>query len=364
MKRFSILVIYLLAFSVFADDNFKFITYEKSEFSPAQGGVFSIPFELESTANVSIDILSPDGDLVRELKSNGAMKKGVNKLIWDGKDSKGNVVADEAYLPILHATDIMSGETSHLDMRTTGGEVVENLSVTITPNENISFKLPYPSRVLSRVGIKGGPMLRTLTNWEPKSRGRIIIRWDGFDQDKLRNIYKDKKLSVLVRAYRLSEYSIITSGNKNTDYRQYRKTIQKPNWQPINKNDYILERNGKQIERHYYVPKSFNLSPAVLVKFLDSYPKDDRGRVKIKCPCPVQVNLTGQEKIQLQGSLYEISFFIDNEFVSEQEQGYVPFTWRWNPSKLEAGEHMLTVNVSGLRGEVGVKSLLLFVEEP
>jgi hypothetical protein len=354
----------LLSFSPFANAKIKFITYEKSEFAPAQGGVFSIPFELGSAANVSIDILSPDGDLVRELKSNKSLKKGANKLMWDGKDSKGNVVADEAYLPIIHATDIISGKISHLDMRTTGGEVAKDLNVTITPDNNISFELPYLSRVLSRVGIKGGPMLKTLTNWEPKNRGKVIIRWNGFDQDKLRNIYKDEKLSVLVRAYRLPEYSIITRGNKETEYRKYRKSIQKPDWLPIKKNDHILERNGKQIEQHYYIPKSINLSPAVLVKFLESYPKDDQGRVKIKCPCPIQVDLMGQEKSQLQESLYEISFFIDNQFVSEQEQGYVPFTWRWNPSKLEAGEHMLTVNVSGLRGEVGVKSILLFVEKP
>jgi hypothetical protein len=54
---------------------------------------------------------------------------------------------------------------------------------------------------------------------------------------------------------------------------------------------------------------------------------------------------------------YEIAFYIDNEFISEEEQGYVPLTWIWKPVGLASEKHVLTVNVSGLRGQVGVKSL-------
>ncbi len=323
---------------------------------------FEIPFELGREANISIDIFSPDGDLVRNIKSDKPLKQGSNKLMWDGKDSKGVIVADEAYLPVIYSTDIKSGKKNIVDLRKTGGEVLEDLKISITADKNISFKLPYPSRVLSRAGVKGGAMLRTLSNWEPKNKGKVIIRWDGFDQDRLRDIRKEKKLSILVRAYRLPDFSIITSGNGELGYREYRKQIQKPDWKPINKKDFVLERNNQRIDRHYYMPKSMNLSPTVLVEFLDKYPKDNLERVKIKCLCPIMVNLTDEDKPELQKSLYEIAFFIDDQFVSEQEQGYVPFTWRWNPSKLEAGEHMLTVNVSGLRGEVGVKSILLVVE--
>ncbi len=361
MKLICIVIVFLSSFTAFADEGVNFIEFKKSEFSPAQGAVFEIPFELESAANVFIDIFSPDGDLVREIKSDKPLVKGLNKLFWDGKDSKGTIVADEAYIPVIHASDISSGKAFVVDTRKTGGEVIEDLKVTITPDKNISFKLPYPCRVLSRVGIKGGPMLRTLSNWEPRNKGKVVLRWDGFDQDRLRDIRKDKKLSVLVRAYRLPDNSIITSGNKDVIYRDYRKTIQKPDWKPIDKEDYVLERNNQRVDRHYYMPKSMNLTPSIRVKFLNQYPKDNQGRLKIKCPCPIKVNLTNEEKSQLQNSLYEIAFFVDNQFVSEQEQGYAPFTWHWNPSGLAAGEHMLTVNVSGLRGEVGVRSILLWV---
>lgn len=363
MKKLTLLIFIFswFIFPAFASDDLKLLEFKKHEFSPAQGSIFEIPFEMTHEAKVSITIFSPDGDFVREIKSSKPLKSGVHKLVWDGKDSKGQIVADEAYLPVISAIDD-TGREYQLDPRKTGGEVIENLIINITPDKNISFKLPFPARVLSRAGIKGGAMLRTITNWEPKNKGKVTIHWDGFDQDKLRDIRNNKQLSVLVRAYRLPDFSIITSGNHTFRYREYRKTIQKSDWKPIAKKDFILERNNQRIDRHYYMPKSMSLSPTVLGEFLNKYPKDEQDRLKIKCPCSIKVNLTDDEKPQLQKSLYEIAFFVDDQFVSEQEQGYVPFTWRWSPSNLTKGEHMLTINVSGLRGEVGVKSMILYVE--
>jgi hypothetical protein len=60
----------------------------------------------------------------------------------------------------------------------------------------------------------------------------------------------------------------------------------------------------------------------------------------------------------MQESLYEVAFFVDGEFVSEEENGYMPLTWLWNPGDISKGRHMLTVNVSGHDGRVGVKSIL------
>ncbi len=361
MKYIIFFIVLFLQLPALASELLTLSKFEKSEFSPVHGGVFDISFKLQKKANVSIQIFSPDGDLVREIKSQKILKKGANKLSWDGKDLNGIIVADEAYLPVFYAVD-ENGNQFKVDNRKTGGEVLENLNVIITPDKNISFKLPFPSRVLSRTGIKGGAMLKTLANWEPKNKGKVTIRWDGFDQDGLQDIRKHKDLSVLVRAYRLPDYSIISSGNKKINYLEYRKSIQHPDWKPIKRNDFILERNGKRIDRHYYMPKNMNLSPLVLVEFQNNYPKDKQGRAIINCPCPIKVDLKKAEIPQLQESLYEIAFFIDDQFVSEQEQGYVPFTWRWTPSGLKPGEHMLTVNVSGLRGEVGVKSLLFIAK--
>lgn len=67
--------------------------------------------------------------------------------------------------------------------------------------------------------------------------------------------------------------------------------------------------------------------------------------------------MNDEDRWAMQQSLYEVAFFVDNVFISEQEQGYVPLNWRWNPVDLKPGIHTVTVNVSGFNGQVGVKSL-------
>ncbi|MCB1663983.1 MAG: Ig-like domain-containing protein [Pseudomonadales bacterium] len=75
----------------------------------------------------------------------------------------------------------------------------------------------------------------------------------------------------------------------------------------------------------------------------------------------VMVDIPKADKKVLEESLFEVGFFVDGEFVSEEEQGYVPFTWNFDPRRFGPGEHVLTVNISGFSGQVGSASLLFSV---
>ncbi len=365
MKRLCVILLVLLlpAITMATEATpIRLLPYEKNEFSPVHGQHFTIPLKLTKAGKVELRIHTPDGELIRTLHARVAASDEPQHLNWDGKDEQGRVVPDEAYLPVAILTT-RSGERFVYDRRNTGGEVIEGLKMRITPDKNLQFNLPDPARLLVRAGIKGGPMLRSLANWEVKNKGSVIVRWNGYDQDGLMDIRKSGKLSIMSRAYRLPEHAIITHGNNRLTYRAYRKQLADKS-PPPPPSAIKLERNGKRIEKHYYLPKDINLSPAITVAFTSDYPLNAAGQPILSCPCPIRVDIANpDDKAQLQQSLYEIGFFIDHEFVSEQEQGYVPLTWRWNPSGLAAGIHVLTVNVSGLRGEVGVKSLLFEIRQ-
>jgi hypothetical protein len=90
-------------------------------------------------------------------------------------------------------------------------------------------------------------------------------------------------------------------------------------------------------------------------------PPADASPVLVTGPLTMRVNVPEQDRWLLQSSQYEVAFFIDGEFVSEEERGYVPLSWKWDPANLAPGRHMLTVNVSGFAGQVGVKSVPLQV---
>jgi hypothetical protein len=346
----------LVSSSVFAS-SLTVSPFVTNEFQPSKGEVFEIPFILDQAAKVTVDVYTPDGELIRTLAADSALEAGQQVIQWDGKDSEGRVVPDEAYQAVLSAS-FKDGTKETVDHRATGGEVLENLAIKRTDSQDFTFTLSNPARVLSRVGIKGGPLLRTLNGWDIKNAGEVLVKWDGYDKDKVINIKSRSDWALMVRAYALPDNAIIVSGQPSASYRAYRSTLNQPSNDNAKAEKVVYERDGKAIERHYSFPKDLEVTPEVQAKFIDQAINDD-GVAEVTCPCYITVDMNEQDKIQLQNSFYEIAFFLDGEFISEQEQGYVPMKWKWSPSSsvIDDQEHVLVINVSGLRGEVGVKSI-------
>lgn len=360
MRIVAFVVVFLLATSVQAGALVEFGSPTNTEFAPARGERFRLPLTLKVPAEVELRILTADGDLVTSIRPKGLLSAGSHELEWDGKDAQGSVVPDEAYVPVLvaHGKD---GKTEVVDPRSTsGGEAVEEVKVQTSPNGDIGYTLPVPARVLIRVGVKEGPMLRSLANWVPHAPGKNVQRWNGFDQEQLLDLRTNPKLTLLVMAFRLPEPAIITYGNSAFDYRAYRV---KKGWsesvaQPA---DPSLERNGQRISRSYYQPRFKDENPKLSLSPLTKLSLSQDGVQAINAPVGIRVDIAPEDRWLMQESLYEVGFFIDNAFVSEEEHGYVPFTWQLDPAPLEAGRHLLTVNISGLDGKTAVKSLLFDV---
>ena len=70
----------------------------------------------------------------------------------------------------------------------------------------------------------------------------------------------------------------------------------------------------------------------------------------------VNVTLGENDKPIFQNSQFEICFFLNHEFYAEDETGYTPFNWVWDLNQVEAGEYLLTVNVTSFDDQVGVVS--------
>lgn len=333
------------------------------EFSPSRGESIAFPFQVSAKIRaISLGIYSPDGDLLRTIKQESAKEPGQYSISWDGKDDTGLIVPDEAYVPMLTA-DLDNSEQQTVDPRTnSGGELVDKVPVNITADKAITYQLPAPCRVLVRVGVKGGPMLRNLSSWQVKNAGKNIQRWDGKDEGGILDIRNEQNLGILVIAFKLPEHSVIAYGNQSTDYRTYR-TAKK--WQDtiIEPDKMKLNRNGVAISPHYFYPRALDAIPKVSLALPNDLPKSQVGLPKVKLNSPVQVkaDIAEQDRWMMKQSLYEVAFFIDHEFIAEEEQGYVPLTWQWSPQQLKPGKHLLTVNISGFSGKVGVASLFFEV---
>jgi len=355
-------LLFLLSLTVSANELVRFGEFSGQEFSPTRGEQFKIPVVTGQTVNVQVQLFTVDNKLIRTLQSNKPLKKGAHNIVWDGKDEQGTIVPDEAYVPVIQAK---SGDIESLiDPRTSsGGEVIDDIQLLRNDHQSFRYQLPAAARVSIRVGIKAGPLLKVLADWEPHAAGQNILYWDGYDEDKLINLAATGRQKLVATAYKLPHNSIITSGNTALSYLDYYK---KRGWQlePVNLADVALQRGDQAISRHYYIPYLMNKSPKVSIELLGDLKQSTANNPVIPARVSIKVNMDADSKWSLQESRYEVGFFVDNQFLSEEEQGYVPLTWRWKPNNLKPGEHILTINVSGFRGQVGVKSLKFDIAQP
>ena len=81
---------------------------------------------------------------------------------------------------------------------------------------------------------------------------------------------------------------------------------------------------------------------------------DEKGIPVLTGKTLVKVELDEKDRLFFQNQQFEICFFLDNEFYAEDEAGYTPFNWVWDLSNVSEGEHLLTVNLSGFKDQIGV----------
>ena len=68
-----------------------------------KSGKASLGVDLDQPAQVTITISDQKGKMLNQLKP-GAMPAGTNMVDWDGKDAKGNILADGTYAVSVMAT--------------------------------------------------------------------------------------------------------------------------------------------------------------------------------------------------------------------------------------------------------------------
>ena len=353
----KLLLLLLLNSVLFAKDLLTLLPYKSNEFSPALKQTFTLSYTLNEDANVTWDIYTPDNTLIRTIKKES--KKGEGRLVWDGKDSKGTIVPDEAYNIVLAAKNNTHSQT--IDPRFTGGEVLKDLQTKIDKTGNISYTLLAPARVLVRAGIENGPMLRMISNWIPKNRGKVRQRWNMKDADNLIDI-STLNFGVSVSAFTLPEYAIITTNHKNLEYYSYFKD-NNHSCNTIPKNEQLLEKEGKAISKHFYMCRITDRDPRLYLSMPQNTEKEHNlSVIKNGKPTLIKVSMNKEDEATLEKAKYEVSFFVDFEFSSEEELGFMPISWNFVPNGIKKGKHILTVNVSSFTGKVGLKSYPFYVK--
>jgi len=324
----------------------------KSSFNPQKGDEVGVYFTLSKGAKVEVNIYDPDSGLIRTFQKEFS-DSGEQGLIWDGKDMDGRVVPDEAYYFAVTAEEDSKTKEIYDPTTFSGGVEHDITSADADPESHtINYKMPEMGRVMVRMGIQGGPLMNTLVDWKPRVEGMITEYWNGRDKDNLVDIYDHSKFKMIITYLTLPENSVIAFGNKQLTYREYKKSVGTK--RPV-KQDRPRSVGGK-ISPHYALARTKDYVPDVKMTFSKTDGTEPDGTIILKGKTLVKVELADEDKRIFQDQQFEICFFLDYDFFAEDEAGYTPFNWVWDLSNVKEGDHLLTVNISSFKDQIGLLS--------
>jgi hypothetical protein len=323
---------------------------------PAKGASVRVGFELSAPASVSLQLYDGRDLLIREIRSAGTLSSGPQSLSWDLRDSQRRSVPAEAYAYVLEARGA-DGATVRYDLAdTTGGKDAAVRDVKWDANtDRLSYVLDRPARVSIRIGLNdGGPLLRTLLDWVVRPAGAQQEAWDGKDASGAIDLGAHPKLSISVQAFALPENSILV-GPAQARVNLIRDLP--ADAQARAKSASASKRMYAHSQQSLESRGDFNIQltlPNTLARSADAFVVSE--------PIPVRLDVTAADRERALSRRFEPVFFIDGQFAFENEVGFVPMTWNFDPGTLNEGEHYLTVNLRGYEGNFGIATVKILVK--
>ena len=178
----------------------------------------------------------------------------------------------------------------------------------------IKYKIDKPCYVRIRIGIeKRGAILRNLIDWEYREKGEHKEKWDGKEETRRIRIDKKYPLEMTIRCVEVDD----------------------------------KEELEKKIE------------------FEVEYKKEKKSKLKnIKVfgeEIEIKIKIKKEDERKLRKKKYEIMIYINNQFLKEEEEGINPITYKIKTKGIR-GINMITVNILGYGGRVGIRSDQFIIE--
>lgn len=329
------------------------VSASSPSFNPSRGEKVELRYRLSRSAAVTVKVFDPDSHLIRTLADKSHKQAGAQREIWDGKDIGGKILPNEAYFFTVEAEDSSGGRAIYDPITFSGGEPFDLTEASFNREAGtLTYKLSQPSRVLIRVGMPGGALLKTIADWEPRISGEITEYWNGKDEDNLIDVWKNPDYRTLIAYFTLPETSVITFGNSSYDYRTYKANL--PSAQPKKPERPMVNR--RKLSPHFLTSRAHDRSFRVLLTFPELETPNTPGDPVVKDRVLVRVDVDRKNRDVIHGRQFEVIFFVNTVYFAEEERGYVPFNFPWELKQLPAGEHILTVNLVTSHGQFGVAS--------
>lgn len=335
------------------------VSVDKEIFNPSAGEPISIKFSLSEAAKVSLRIFDFDNELIAVLSEDDLLGKGTHSVLWNGYGRDGKIVPDEAYFFTIEAKQ--GNDKAMYDPTSLSGGITHEIEqIKFLPEEQqLEYFLPAKGRVSIKAGIIEGPLLAMPVDWEPRAKGLHMEHWDGMDQDRLVSVMKHPRYQIRASYFTLPDTTIITTGNKIISYLQDRQMRDAAKTEkkvlPTTRRKSIL------ISPLYTAGMLFTKSFPVEIAFPQAR-LDESGIPVFKHSIPIKVDLDEKWRAILSLKQYEIYFFLDHEFLSEEPGIKLPYEMGLDVKKYASGIHVLSVNIVGPGGQIAIKSHKVIIQ--
>jgi hypothetical protein len=220
----------------------------------------------------------------------------------------------------------------------------------VSGSDQAEFYLIEPARVVLRAGLDNhGPLLKTLANWGAFPFGRNTISWNGMDESDVLFMGDSNNIQWAMDAFSLPDNHIFVrnSGKKGfvsniswpLQVREKKKISKPTSYNPMQQN---AEQRG-----------DFPLSLSVL----DVLEMDDVGVPVVSGKIRMRLNVDPEHRGSIASQRFEPVFYVDGQFVFENEIGFFPMTFEWNADDYNSGIHYITANLRGDRSNFGMATV-------
>ncbi len=311
-------------------------------------------FTLSDNADAMLNIYDDRDYLIRSIQK-ASLLSGTNSIEWDGNDFQGNSAPAEAYHYTLTANSHKDNVTYDVtDL--TGNKLYTIKNIKWSKSEGaFIYNLANISRVLIRVGLKEhGPLLVTISNWEAKTYGQQVEKWNGKDATGVLELSNHPNLFIFAQAYTLSDNTILVAtssskykyipekylkGKRESNYKHIQRIAAPQQQKPETRGDFVanLSIPGMEID-------------------------DKLGAYIVNGTVPITLDLSADKRELMLSRRMESVYYVDGQFTYESEISYLPMTWKLDTSVLNEGEHFVSVNLRGYEGNFGLATLKLYVQ--
>ncbi len=337
------------------------VTVAPSVFSPSMDETVAVSFLMERAGRSEVSFLGPDFRVVRSIVREST-PKGLNTVVWDGRDREGRIVPDTAYFVRIHTRSAGSDERIYDPASFTGGE---KLDISIYPESydpatgRITYNLPESARVRIRAGLQGGPMYKTILDWACRPAGRHEVHWDGWSEDRMVSLSGNKDLVILMQAYSLPENSIIVEGT-GSDY----QTSLREGGAPAGRRALSMDAGARpRLPKAYLIRSRMEASPEFDI-MVNGAPVSGSIAVTEGDQVTLSIDADDATRSMLNQNRFECVVFVDDKRWDEVEYGYIPMTYTLDTRELGPGSHLVTVTLVTLTDQRASRSARIEIESP